>query len=83
MTPAVPAVPSSRLTPLNDVVDEIRSSSAFSCVTSVWMSVREAVSFESLDDCTARVRMRCRIAWVSFSAPSAVWTTLMPSWALR
>ena len=27
--------------------------------------------------------MRCRIEWTSLSAPSAVWATLTPSWALR
>ena len=32
---------------------------------------------------TARSRMRWRMDCVSVSAPSAVWTTEMPSWVLR
>ena len=27
--------------------------------------------------------MRCRMEWTSVRAPSAVWMTRMPSWALR
>ena len=34
-------------------------------------------------NCTLSSRTRCRIACISFSAPSAVWTSEMPSWALR
>ena len=33
--------------------------------------------------CTVSSRMRCRIACVSLSAPSAVWIIETPSWALR
>ena len=32
---------------------------------------------------TDRSRTRCSIECTSFSAPSAVWTSEMPSWALR
>ncbi len=35
------------------------------------------------DHCTASSRMRCRIECISFSEPSAVCTSEMPSWALR
>ncbi len=71
--------PSSRLIPLKFVLFEMRVSSSVSCVTSVWMSVRESALFESFAACTARSRMRWRIEWTSVSAPSAVCTTLMPS----
>ncbi len=43
---------------------------------SVWV-------FVSLEDCTASSRMRCKMDCVSFSAPSAVCTSEMPSCALR
>ena len=68
----------------NFVVVTIRSSSELSCPNSVWAADCALVSCEpEFDACTARSRMRCRIVSVSLRAPSAVWTTLMPSWALR
>src|SRR5206468_6156921 len=68
----------------NLVVETIRSSSELSWVNSVWAADCALASCEpELEDCTDRSRMRCRIASVSFRAPSAVCTTLMPSWALR
>ena len=65
------------------VLSAMRSSSEESAVDSAWMASREAWSLESLADCTARSRMRWRIEWVSVSPPSAVCTTLTPSWVLR
>ncbi len=79
----VPAEPSSSFLPLKLVDVPMRPSSLCRLLTSVAMAARASPLFESLPACTARSRMRCRIAWVSVSAPSAVWTTEMPSWALR
>ena len=65
------------------VLSAMRVSSDFSAVASALIAARESVSLESLADCTARSRMRWRIECVSVSAPSAVCTTLTPSWVLR
>ena len=66
------------------VVVPIRSISAFSWSYSVWAAVRAVESCDpALAACTERSRIRCRIECTSESAPSAVCTTEMPSWALR
>src|SRR5439155_7530606 len=56
------------------------SSSEASWVISAFWAEPSVVAVLGAD--TARSRTRCRIAWTSLSAPSAVWTKLMPSWAL-
>ncbi|MEZ5223222.1 MAG: hypothetical protein R2713_09995 [Ilumatobacteraceae bacterium] len=79
-----PYEPSSSVVAPNFVVLEIRVISVLSAVISAWAAERAAESLAPvLADCTARSRMRFSMVWTSFSAPSAVWTTEMPSWALR
>src|ERR1700716_3186228 len=56
------------------------SSSEASWVISAFWAAPSVVAVLAAE--TARVRTRCRIAWTSLSAPSAVWTKLTPSWAL-
>ena len=66
------------------VVLPMRFSSLLSSVISVWAAAVAVASCEPLLAAwTARSRMRCRIECTSESAPSAVCTTEMPSWALR
>jgi len=79
---SVPA-PLSSLVPLKFVDWAIRLSSSTRLSASVVMFSRALVLFESFAAWTPRSRRRCRIECTSVSAPSAVWTTLMPSWALR
>ena len=77
-------VPSSSLVPLNVVVLAMRSSSCLSWPISFWMlPVAVVFRLPELDAWTDRSRMRCRIEVLSDSAPSAVCTTLVPSWVLR
>src|SRR5659263_146799 len=76
-------LPSRTLMLLKVVLSAIRESSDLSAVASVLIALRESTSFESFALWTARSRIRWRIACDSVSAPSAVCTTEMPSWALR
>ena len=72
------------MTLLNVVLLAIRPSSLFSESTSDCRSAFALVSRTPLlPDWTVRSRMRWRMDCVSVSAPSAVWTTDVPSWALR
>jgi hypothetical protein len=62
----------------------MRSISAMAASTSLWAASRESWSLAPvLADCTARSRTRWSSEWTSPSAPSAVCTRLIPSWALR
>src|SRR3546814_14057417 len=65
-------LPSSSLTPLNEVVDEMRSISAFSACASVLSAARSVPELVALRDCTARSRMRCNDSDTELSAPSEV-----------
>lgn len=77
-------VPSSSGAPLNRVLVAMRSMSAVSWVISLWMAASPPEPRTSpLAACTARVRMRWRIAWVSLRPPSAVCNSEMPSRVLR
>ncbi|CAB4603678.1 unannotated protein [freshwater metagenome] len=68
----------------NLVVPEIRVISALSAVISWAAAARAAGSLApELAAWTDRSRMRLSMVWTSLSAPSAVWRTEMPSWALR
>src|SRR4028118_1027960 len=62
----------------------MRLSSELSWTISDWIAFLASVLRPpSLLAWTDRSRMRWRMLWDSFSAPSAVCTTDMPSWALR
>src|SRR3954451_23519872 len=62
----------------------MRVSSDLSWVISFWvLDFASSFSEPELLAWTERSRMRCRIEVVSDSAPSAVCTTLVPSWVLR
>ncbi len=77
-------MPSSSEVPLKRVVSAIRVSSEERASISSWMfCLALAFRLPSLAACTDRSRIRCRMEWLSVSAPSAVWTTEMPSWVLR
>src|SRR5215212_10614813 len=73
----------SRLMPLNCVVEPMRSISQASCRTSDWMADWLVALSVPFLNCTASSRTRWSIAWVVWRAPSAVWTSETPSWALR
>ncbi|STY98514.1 Uncharacterised protein [Mobiluncus mulieris] len=77
------AEPSNSLVPLKLVTLPIRSNSERSCFNSALILPRDFESFESLAPWTASTRIRCKMECTSFNAPSAVWITEMPSWALR
>ena len=77
----VRAEPSKTCWPENCVRVPIESSSWSSSSISACSATPSDVAVLAAD--TASSRMRCRIEWTSFSAPSAVWTSETPSWALR
>ncbi len=77
-----PKLPSSRFWLPNEVVLAIRSISSRSCTISFCAAVRAVESDDAvLADWTIRSWMRCSIELTWVSAPSAVCTTEMPSWA--
>jgi hypothetical protein len=68
---------------LNWVVLPMRSISEASWVSSVEIAVWSLLVRVPFEAWTDSSRMRCRIEWTSFSAPSPVWIIEIPSWALR
>ncbi len=79
-----PKVPLRSFWEPNEVVPAMRSISDRSCSISFCAAWRAAESDDAvLAAWTMRSRTRLSIEWTSFRAPSAVWTTLTPSWALR
>jgi hypothetical protein len=69
--------------PLNFVFEAMSPIAAFSSSTSAEMLAFASASFVPLAYWTASSRIRWSIAWTSLSAPSAVWTIEMASWAFR
>ena len=69
--------------PLNVELSRIRTSSAVSCATSAVILAWSDVDSVPLANWIDSSRTRCRIECISFSAPSAVCTSEMPSCALR
>ncbi len=63
-------------------------SAMFLTSPAIWKTSAAIASWSSelsvpLSNWTLRSRTRCSIECTSVSAPSAVWTSEMPSWALR
>ncbi len=75
--------PSSRTLPLNFVSSEMFFTSLAICETSAAIASLSSVDRVPLLYWTFRSRTRCSIECTSLSAPSAVWTSEMPSCALR
>ena len=73
----------STFTPLNWVWSETRSISSRRWVISAWIEDRSLSELVPLVACTANSRTRCRLLLISFSAPSVVCATEIPSFALR
>ena len=74
--------PSSNFIVLNSVVSEILVNSLWSCSISFCtasLSSSVSVPFEA---CTESSLILCKIECDSFKAPSAVWISEIPSWAL-
>jgi hypothetical protein len=77
------AVPVSSLLPLNSVCVPMAVISVVSAVISEEMAALSSVFRVPPSCCTFSSRMRPSIECTSERAPSAVWTSEMPSWALR
>ena len=75
--------PSSRLMPLNAVLARMSVISVASCLASATIAALSSVLRVPLLYCTFRSRTRWSIECTSLRAPSAVWTSEMPSCALR
>ena len=80
---SVDAPPVRRETPLNLVFAAMSPMAAWSSVTSASMLAWESASLVPFAYWTASSRIRWSMLWTSVSAPSAVWTIEMPSWAFR
>ena len=72
-----------RAMPLNFELSRMRTSSAVSCATSAVILAWSDVDSVPLANWIDSSRTRCRIECISLSEPSAVWTSEMPSCALR
>src|SRR6478752_5323145 len=79
----VVALPPNRDTPLNLVLVSIRPISVCRALNSWFREACDWAFCVPLAYCTERSFMRCSMEWTSVRAPSAVWATEMPSWALR
>jgi hypothetical protein len=75
--------PPKRLLSLNFVWTEMSLISAVSAVISLLMAALSSVFRVPLENCTLSSRTRLSIECTSVRAPSAVWTSEMPSCALR
>ena len=75
--------PLSSALPLNSAEVPMRSISAASALTSVWIDACALVDIVPFLYWTASSRTRCSIEWTSSRFASAVWTSEMPSSVLR
>ncbi len=73
-------LPSSSCSPLNVVFCEMRLTSSNSCETSVCRFALSLVLLMSDAASTARLRIRCRMPVVAWSAPSATVAALLAFW---
>ncbi|MNT19809.1 hypothetical protein D3C72_1550870 [compost metagenome] len=78
-----PAWPVKSRVPLKVVLVTMLPISACRATNSACRAARSALVLVPLAACTASVFMRCRMSWISLSAPSATFTSEMPSWMLR